>query len=170
MRSRNGHRLEPAAKREARHSPAPAVRVIWPGGTELPKTRHIPMQNNQKGKPNSAEDPTGATSILERRRIAKVVHDERGNASVEWVKAPEEGERVALALEDTETTARPERGYDPYQKAAKARSGGPPSQQSGPGPSDRPGKPRDLRKLSEWIKQMRELEARKQRGDDPSEK
>src|SRR5215469_2850986 len=121
------------------------------------------MQDNQKkGKPNSAGDPTGATSILERRRIAKVVHDERGNASVEWVKAPEEGERVALSLEDTETTARPGGGYDPYQKGAKARLGGAPSKQPGTGTPQRPGKPRDLRKLSEWIKQMRELEARKQ--------
>jgi hypothetical protein len=129
------------------------------------------MQDNQKkGKPSSAGDPTGATSILERRRIAKVVHDERGNASVEWVKAPEEGERVALSLEDTETTARPGAGYDPYQKGARARSGGAPLKQPGAAPPQRPAKPTDLRKLSEWIKQMRELEARKQRGEEPDEK
>jgi hypothetical protein len=129
------------------------------------------MQDNQKkDKSNPTGEPTGATSILERRRIAKVVHDDRGNATVEWVKAPQDGERVTLALEDTETTARPERGYDPYQKAAKARSGGAPSKQPWSGPPQRPGKPRDLRKLSEWIKQMRELEARKQRSDDVDEK
>ena len=130
------------------------------------------MQDNQKkGKPNSAGDPTGATSILERRRIAKVVHDDRGNASVEWVNAPQDGERVSLSLEDTETTARPGGGYDPYQKAAKARPGpATSSRPAGQQQPDRPGKPRDLRKLSEWIKQMRELEARKQRGEDPDEK
>jgi len=124
------------------------------------------MQDNQKkARPNSTGEPTGATSILERRRIAKVVHDERGNATVEWVKAPQEGgERVTLSLEDTETAARPERGYDPYQKAARARSGAAPPKQLGTQP-ERPVK-RDLRKLSDWIKQMRDLEARKQRGDD----
>lgn len=102
-------------------------------------------------------DPTGATSILERRRIAKVVHDDRGNAQVEWVQAPPDTERVHLSLEDDGATKRPEHGYDPYQKTPKGRIG-----------SRTPERPvkRDLRKLSEWIKQMRELEARKQRGDD----
>jgi hypothetical protein len=86
------------------------------------------------------------------------------------VKAPQDGERVSLSLEDTETTARPGGGYDPYQKAAKARPGPAPSNRPTDQQPDRPAKPRDLRKLSEWIKQMRELEARKQRGEDPEEK
>jgi hypothetical protein len=129
------------------------------------------MQDNQKkDKSNPTGEPTGATSILERRRIAKVVHDDRGNATVEWVKAPQDGERVTLSLEDTATAPRPERGYDPYQTPAKARSAGKPVKQPGAGMPERPAKPRDLRKLSEWIKQMRELEARKQRGDDADEK
>jgi hypothetical protein len=129
------------------------------------------MENNRRGKPNPASDPTGATSILERRRIAKVVHDERGNASVQWVNAPTDGERVPLALEDADTPSRPERGYDPYQKAAKPRVEAPklrPGPGAGAGSPERPAK-RDLRKLSEWIKQMRELEARKQRGEDADE-
>jgi len=113
------------------------------------------MQSNRRGKPNPPTDPTGATSILERRRIAKVVHDDRGNAQVEWQEAPPDQERVALSLED-DTTFKPEHGYDPYQKSPKGRVGGE--------LPERPAK-RDLRKLSEWIKQMRELEARKQRGD-----
>jgi hypothetical protein len=119
------------------------------------------MENDRRGKPNPhASDPTGATSILERRRLAKVVHDDRGNAQVEWVEAPSDHERVHLSLEDDADAGskRPGGGYDPYQKAAKARPGGPPD------PPERPGK-RDLRKLSDWIKQMRELEARKQRGE-----
>ncbi len=116
--------------------------------------------NRKSSKPNPAAEPTGATSILERRRIGRVVHDERGNASVEWVKAPDDGDRVPLSVEDNDPAYRPERGYDPYQKAAKARLGGE--------PPERPAK-RDLRKLSEWIKQMRDLEARKQRGEDADE-
>ncbi|MGH8221130.1 MAG: hypothetical protein ACREUT_21560 [Steroidobacteraceae bacterium] len=115
------------------------------------------MDNNGKGKPDPSGDPTGATSILERRRVAKVVHDERGNARVEWVSAPDDTERVPLSVEDREAPIRPEHGYDPYQKAPKARVGGE--------LPERPAK-RDLRKLSEWIKQMRELEARKQSGGD----
>lgn len=112
---------------------------------------------NRRGKPNPRpNDPTGATSILERRRLARVVHDDRGNAQVEWVPAPADLERVPLALEDDSATKK--HGYDPYQKSAKSRLGA-----SDP-PPERPVK-RDLRKLSEWIKQMRELEARKQRGD-----
>ncbi|MBV8404118.1 MAG: hypothetical protein JO203_07980, partial [Gammaproteobacteria bacterium] len=45
--------------------------------------------------------------------------------------------------------------YDPYarHRPLKARSG----------------KRTDLRKLSEWIKQMRELETRKSGGEDPEE-
>ena len=96
---------------------------------------------------------------MERRRLAKVVHDDRGNAQVKWVEAPPDHERVHLSLEDDASTGtkRPGGGYDPYQKAAKARLGGPDTSRSGK---------RDLRKLSDWIKQMRELEARKQRGED----
>jgi len=119
------------------------------------------MDNHRRGKPSPPrDDPTGATSILERRRIAKVVHDDRGNAQVEWVPAPADLDRVQLSLEDDAAAKRPESGYDPYQKVAKARLGG-----AEPAVRERPAK-RDLRKLSEWIKQMRELEARKQRGDD----
>ena len=128
------------------------------------------MQNDRRGKPDPASDPSGATSILERRRIAKVVHDDRGIASVEWVKAPQDGERVELALEESEPKYRRESGYDPYQKAAKARLESKPQTRPGAEPPERPAKPRDLRKLSEWIKQMRELEARKQRGEDVDEK
>lgn len=119
------------------------------------------MDNHRRGKPNPRpSDPSGATSILERRRIAKVVHDDRGNAQVEWTQAPPDHDRVPLSLEDEGAKSRPERGYDPYQKAAKARIAAEASERTGK---------RDLRKLSEWIKQMRELEARKQRGDDVEE-
>jgi hypothetical protein len=121
--------------------------------------RHILMVD-RKGKPTpSPTEQTGATSILERRRLGKVVHDERGNARVEWVDAPEGTERPTLSLEETQPAFKPERGYNPYEKNARALQG--PRED----PSARPAK-RDLRKLSEWIKQMRELEERRRRGDD----
>jgi hypothetical protein len=89
----------------------------------------------------------------ERRRIAKVVHDERGNASVNWQDAPANYERPvlevlghgALALKNDET-------YDPYARRRPRPVAG-----SGSGQTSRT----DLRKLSEWIKLMRELETRK---------
>jgi hypothetical protein len=107
--------------------------------------------------PPAPSDPPGATSIMERRRIGRIVHDERGNARLEWVSAAPDSERVPLSLEETQSIAKPERGYDPYRKPAVPRRASP--------SSERPAK-RDLRKLSEWIKQVREIEARRQRGDE----
>jgi hypothetical protein len=119
---------------------------------------------DRKGKPSaSAPDPTGATSILERRRIGKVVHDERGNATLEWVEAPPaESERPSLSLEETQPAYKPESGYNPYEKNARALKKAREQQPA------RPVK-RDLRKLGEWIKQMRELEERRSRGDNDDE-
>ncbi len=121
--------------------------------------RHNPM-TDRKGKPaTSPVEQSGATSILERRRLGRVVHDERGNAHVEWVDAPAGTDRPQLSLEETQTTRKPEHGYNPYEKGAHA------SQKHREEPPARPAK-RDLRKLSDWIKQMRELEERRRRGDD----
>lgn len=100
-------------------------------------------------------------SMGERRRLSRVRHDDRGNAYVEWVDAPAElvkrpkleieGEPAGLQLADTERKA-----YDPYANES--------------GISRKPGNTTrtDLRKLSEWIKLMREQEDRK-RGGGPEE-
>ena len=87
----------------------------------------------------------------ERRRIGRVVHDERGNASVSWRDAPLDYERPVLevlgnnglSIKSEEVT------YDPYATRPPGRRAS--------GSTTRT----DLRKLSEHIKQMRELEARK---------
>jgi hypothetical protein len=92
----------------------------------------------------------------ERRRLSCVRHDDRGNAYVEWVDAPAElvnrpkleieGEPGELRLEQAHSS------YDPYANASGgARKGGNTTRT-------------DLRKLSEWIKMMRELEERKRDG------
>lgn len=86
-----------------------------------------------------------------------MVHDDRGNARVEWVMAPADSDRVPLSLEDSQPVYKPEHGYDPYGKAPRAL---PKNDTSAQPPK------RDLRRLSEWIKQVRAVEARKQRGDD----
>jgi hypothetical protein len=87
----------------------------------------------------------------ERRRIGKVVHDDRGNASVKWLDAPSDYQRPVLELAGDSVPARkPEEAFNPYAHGA-ARS---------TATSTRT----DLRKLSEWIKMMRELEERKRNG------
>ena len=122
--------------------------------------------------------PPKPASPNERRRIGTIVHDDRGNASVEWHAAPVDNERPVLEVlgegrrnTSVERPAAPadkeqsvlevlgdgrltlkseETSYDPYSRNLTRQSGS--------------GKRTDLRKLSEWIKKMRELEERKRNG------
>jgi hypothetical protein len=115
--------------------------------------------NVKKGNSRPAEPPA-PSDTSERRRVGKIVRDDRDTATVEWLDAPEDYERAALSLESTlpPGTKRPQfGGYDPYQTTVPAKS-----------KAKTEAKPvkRDLRKLSEWIKQMRDLEERKKRGDE----
>jgi hypothetical protein len=106
---------------------------------------------NDPSRKKTAARTAEASPETERRRIGTVVHDERGNASVRWQDAPEDYERPVLeVLGNPKLTLKPEESYDPYARRETRGSGN----------SSRT----DLRKLSEWIKLMRELEARKQLG------
>ena len=111
------------------------------------------------GQPDSPRDAIADTA--ERRRIGRIVRDDRDTASVEWVDAPPNYERVPLSIEGTlprgvkRTT---ESGYNPYETVSPNKSKS--------APQDKRPAQRDLRKLSAWIKQMREIEARKKHGDD----
>ena len=73
---------------------------------------------------------------------------------MEWRDAPADMKRDVLRIVGDEgLSIREEDSFNPYERV----------------PSDRRGKTsakRDLRKLSEWIKMMRELEQRKARGED----
>jgi hypothetical protein len=101
------------------------------------------VSNNRK-----KQLPQDAAQSAERRRMGKVVHDDRGNASVEWRAAPADHERQVLEVAgEGLTLKREEVSYDPYSCNRPRKAGG--------------GKRPDLRKLGEWIKQMRELEERK---------
>ena len=93
----------------------------------------------------------------ERRRIGTVVHDDRGNASVNWRDAPSDLERPVLeVLGEPGLSIKSEATFDPYaHRPERTRSGS--SNRSAS--SSRT----DLRKLSEHIKKMRELEARKRK-------
>jgi hypothetical protein len=101
------------------------------------------------------QDATG-----ERRRLSRVRHDDRGNAYVEWVDAPAEMiKRPKLEIEGEPGLQLESDGrtYDPYANASGvARKTGNTTRT-------------DLRKLSEWIKLMRELEERKRTEDDEEE-
>jgi len=96
--------------------------------------------------------PHDAAPPDERRRVGAVVHDDRGNASVEWRAAPADHERQVLEVlgEDGLTVKTEEVSYDPYARHRPLRP--------------RVGKRPDLRKLGEWIKKMRELEERRRSG------
>ncbi len=105
---------------------------------------------------------------MNRRRASQIVHDDRGNARVEWIDAgyagellereplsiqstPSRGDSAKLTVERTRAN-----GFDPYARVGVgART---------PEPKKAPAK-RDLRKLGEWIKMKRELEARRQQDD-----
>jgi hypothetical protein len=90
----------------------------------------------------------------ERRRLSRVRHDDRGNAYVEWVDAPAElVERPKLEIQRDTGELRleaPPSSHDPYANPSGAA-------RKSSGNTTRT----DLRKLSEWIKMMRELEERK---------
>ena len=116
--------------------------------------------DNSNGKPPQATN---------RRRASQIVHDERGNARVEWIDAGYAGEpleRAPLSIQDTPARGDAAKlsvervrssGFDPYARVGAAHI---PAQQK------KPAGKRDLKKLGEWIKMKRELEARKAVGGD----
>lgn len=91
--------------------------------------------------------------------MGRIVRDDRDTASIEWLSAPDDYARVPLSIESTLPPGgiRPAAGYDPYETISPHKAL--------LTPDKRPAH-RNLRKLSEWIKQMRELEERKKRGED----
>jgi hypothetical protein len=113
--------------------------------------------DNSSSKKGFATSRSSAPEEPERRRVGRIVHDERGNASVNWHDAPANYRRQVFEIESEEKRGlqlqtKP-RSFDPYSKANL------------PEPKKAAGAKTDLRKLSEWIKMMRELEARKGEGE-----
>ena len=100
--------------------------------------------------------PSGVDAA-ERRRIARIVHDERGNASVKWHDAPADYKRQVLELESDDS-------HKKLSLEAAPKSFNPYSRQTIPEPKQGSAPRTDLRKLSEWIKMMREREEQKAKG------
>ncbi len=109
-----------------------------------------------------------------RRRLGKIVHDDRGNALVQWEEAPADYERPVLEIESSgmhrvlqerlgadRLSIDAAHNFDPYSSTRPIERKAPQST----GNTSRT----DLRKLSEWIKLMREMEQRKQRSDAPED-
>ena len=93
------------------------------------------------------------------------MHDERGTASVEWHDAPDGEERPVLEIAGTGVYAKLDpsamkkvKTFDPYDLGGPAKPGS-------AKPKDPPPQKRDLKKLSAWIKLMREMEERKRRDE-----
>ncbi len=108
---------------------------------------------DQFSKKKSAPQDVPAS---ERRRIGMVVHDDRGNASVDWRDAPSDYERPVLeVLGNPGLSIKHDETFDPYARRTARQPGG-----GAKSVTTRT----DLRRLSEWIKMMRELEARKREG------
>ena len=104
------------------------------------------------------------------RRLSRVVHDERGNARIEWIEESVGkllDDRTPLAILEPDLDVRGtaafqpkkvESGWNPYQTVSERRA----ESGRGSGTTTRT----DLRKLSEWIKLRKQMEERKLRGDD----
>ncbi|HVO45132.1 MAG TPA: hypothetical protein VMT29_02245 [Steroidobacteraceae bacterium] len=115
-----------------------------------------------RSEPGAAPD---ATPSGPRRRMSRIVHDHKGNASVQWHDAPDDYERPKLEIETT-PAAGAQRGLDIGSLALRNEDTHNPYMRV-PDP-DRQASGRttrtDLRRLSAWIKMMRELEEAKKRN------
>ncbi len=114
------------------------------------------MDSSRK-KPSPPPIGPKTSDTAERRRIARIVHDDRGNASVDWLDAPSDYEREVLEIEGERAAPlsiqTAPRTYDPYTCGKL------------PEPKRDAAPRKDLKKLSEWIKMMRELEEKKRKGE-----
>jgi hypothetical protein len=131
-------------------------RLTFPWGRSR-KLLNIFMDQPRK-KP-VALDNRSAPESHERRRIGRIVHDDRGNASLDWRDAPSDYKRQVLEIEQEEaprgtlSIKTAPRTFNPYERSAlpEPKKSAPPK--------------KDLKKLSEWIKMMRDLEERKRKGE-----
>lgn|GEM_PF-665785 len=123
------------------------------------------MKTIRKKFPKPPEPPETAAAEHQ-RRLAKIVHDDRGTASVEWHEAPEDYERPVLAVDDPLAVTRNSkvRGGIEVLHIDKDNTFNPYERQIGGGKAPGGSTRSDLRKLSEYIKMMRELEERKKSG------
>lgn len=117
------------------------------------------MDKKSKAGGTGQQDPAG-----ERRRLARIVHDHKGTATVVWHDAPDDHERHALAIEDEAAAKKrwPNTGSLAIEEETEKFN---PYMRGPHGARNPPRRKTDLRKLSEWIKMMRAREEALKRGD-----
>jgi hypothetical protein len=138
------------------------------------KRRYVKQEKTLVSHTRAVSDHTKDKTLsapANRRRASQIVHDDRGNARVEWVDLGYAGtafERAPLSIEPTPGRGDAARltvertranGFDPYARVGGAHI---------PEPKKKPVK-KDLRKLGEWIKLKRELEERRSQDDSDAE-
>ncbi len=127
--------------------------------------------NRHSGKQLPADENKESRDRSERRRIGQVVHDERGSASVEWHDAPSDYERQKFEIESTQGSGRGDSklrgGFNPTLEVRNDETFNPYDRTLGGNPAAGApkGAKRDLKKLSEWLKLLREMEERKKNGE-----
>jgi hypothetical protein len=128
--------------------------------------------NRSTTKPNGQLAAGEQDNSGERRRLGRIVHDDRGSASVEWLDAPADEVRTRLEVEKSASSGRGARDplglevlsvqtdetFDPYSRKTV-------TDRKSTGSTSRT----DLRKLSEWIKLKRAMEERAKNGDGEAE-
>ena len=127
--------------------------------------RFNPLKSFRKKFPKPADPPETAAAARQ-RRLATIVHDDRGSASVEWRDAPEGYERPVLEVDDPHGITRNSkvRGGIEVLHIKNSETFNPYEREVGNAKGTGATAKRDLRKLSEYIKMMRELEERKKNG------
>jgi hypothetical protein len=134
--------------------------------------------NSNSGKrtpPPADRDEEPGRDINQPRRVGRIVHDDRGVASVEWRDAPPDYDRPVFEIEQTasRSDARLRGGFELALEVKQDASCNPYDRQGGtfvgrspaPDTTSKSGK-RDLRKLSEWMKLMKAMEERKKGGEE----
>ena len=115
------------------------------------------MDKSQK-KALSAPGGNTSQSDNERRRIGRIVHDERGNKTVDWLDAPSDYRRTVLEIEGESkgrlAIQKAPQTFNPYERTTL------------PEPKKSTAARKDLKKLSEWIKLMRDLDERRSKGEE----
>lgn len=104
-----------------------------------------------------------------RRKLGRIIHNERGSATMEWTTYGEQDSAERVVLQILETPADGDYSVVPTQGApapAPARKPGlqpygAPAFDQGNRNEAPPRRPSDLRKLSEWIKLTRKLQGAK---------
>src|SRR3954471_7009420 len=122
------------------------------------------MEDPTKRGPARTPNPSDPAQPGERRRLSKIVHDHKGNATVKWFDAPADYERQLFEIEGARepATAVQSKGLSTGSLSISREDTHNPYTRVPEGERKRtPGQRTDLRKLSAWIKMMRSLEEAK---------